>query len=67
MPDVVGPLERREGRPCETLDFRLIRVLNPNDSPKETNVLRLFGDEEDLSGNTSDGDRDLPMVRFAEW
>ncbi len=67
MPDVVGPLERREGGPREVLELRLIRVLKGNDSPKETNVLGLFGYEEDLSGNTSHGNRDLPMEHFAEW
>ena len=67
MPDVVGPLECREGGPREVLELRLIRVLKRNDSPKETNVLGLFGYEEDLSGNTSHGNRDLPMEHFAEW
>ena len=67
MPDVVGPLERWNGGPREVLELRLIRVLKRNDSPKETNVLGLFGYEEDLSGNTSHGNRDLPMRRFAEW
>ena len=67
MPDVVGPLERREGGLREMLELRLIRVLKRNDSPKETNVLGLFGYEEDLSSNTSHSNRDLPMGHSAEW
>ena len=49
------------------LELRFIRVLKRNDSPKESNVLRLVGYEEDLCGNTSHGNRDLPMGHFAEW
>ena len=49
------------------LEHCFVRVLQRDDGPKEINVLRFFGHEEDLGSRTSHGDGQPPTRYCIEW
>ena len=67
MPDVIGPLERRERRTRETFEHHLICVLQCDDRPKKINVLGLLGYEGDLDSSTGHGNSRPPTRYSVEW